>query len=202
MWRSGFFGLEEEGPAIEIAADEVAEHLAEVDDEDVGLEKLGGRGDEEIEGIGDGVGEAAEDEDGHAEDQRQHLTLAGELDGGGHDETAADGQQEARPGAFRQAACKDLGGGLDAVGLGIGDHPGGEQTTHDVAQEHHAEHRPVALTADEAGCACIEFQTVIDDGGEAESEENGSGNATHTQVHYAADGDADAGEDGQGESFA
>ena len=62
------FGLEEEGPAVEVAADEVAEHLAEVDDENVGLEELVGRGDEEIEGVGDGVGEAAEDEDGHAED--------------------------------------------------------------------------------------------------------------------------------------
>ena len=89
---SGFFGLEEEGPAVEVAADEVAEHLADVDDEDVGLEELAGRGDEEIEGVGDGVGEAAEDKDGHAENQRQHLALAGELDGSGHDESAADGQ--------------------------------------------------------------------------------------------------------------
>ena len=103
-----FFGLEEEGPAVEVAADEVAEDLAEVDDENVGLEELGGGGDEEIEGVGDGVGEATEDEDGHAEDQRQHLTLAGELDGGGHDESAADGEQETRPRAFRQPSCEDF----------------------------------------------------------------------------------------------
>ena len=196
------FGLEEERPAVEVAADEVAEHLAKVDDEDIGVEELGGRGDEEIERIGDGVGEAAEDEDGYTEEQRQHLALAGELDGGGHDETAADGQQEACPGAFRQASGKDLRGGLYAVGLGVGNRPGGEQTAHDVAQEHHAEHHPVALTTDEAGCACIEFQTVIDDGGEAEGEENGSSNATHSQVDYAADGDADAGENGQRKGFA
>ena len=31
-------GLEEERPAVEIAAIEVAEHLAEVDDKDCGLE--------------------------------------------------------------------------------------------------------------------------------------------------------------------
>ena len=101
-------GLEEEGPAVEVAADEVTEDLAEIDDEDVGLEKLGGGGDEEIEGVGDGVGEATEDEDGHAEDQRQHLTLAGELDGSGHDESAADSQQETRPGTFRQPSGEDL----------------------------------------------------------------------------------------------
>ena len=170
-------GLEEEGPAVEVAADEVAEHLAKVDDEDIGVEELGGRGDEEIEGVGDGVGEAAEDEDGHAEEQRQHLALAGKLDGGGHDETAADGQQEACPGAFRQASGEDLRGGLDAVGLGVGDHPGREQTAYDVAQEHHAEHRPVALTTDEAGGAGIEFQTIIDDSCEAKGEEHSSGNA-------------------------
>ena len=103
-----FFGLEEEDPAVEVAADEVAEDLAEVDDEDVGLEELFGWGDKEIEGVGDGVGEAAEDEDGHAKDQRQHLALAGKFDGGGHDESAADGQQETRPGAFSQPSGEDL----------------------------------------------------------------------------------------------
>ena len=35
-----FFWLEEERPAVEVAADEVAEDLAEVDDEDGGLEHL------------------------------------------------------------------------------------------------------------------------------------------------------------------
>ena len=45
-------GLEEERPAVEVAADEVAEDLAEIDDEDVGLEELVGRGDEEIERVG------------------------------------------------------------------------------------------------------------------------------------------------------
>ena len=196
-----FFGLEEEGPAVEVAADEVAEDLAEVDDEDVGLEELGGRGDEEIEGVGDGVGEATEDEDGHAEDQRQHLTLAGELDGGGHDESAADGQQETGPGSFCQASGEDLRGGLDAVGLGVGNHPGGEQTAHDVTQQHDAKHRPVTLTADEACCACIEFETVIDDGSETEGEENGTRDAANTQVDHASDGDADAGEDSQREGL-
>ena len=37
------FGLEEEGPAVEVAADKVAEILAKVDDKDIGLEELGGR---------------------------------------------------------------------------------------------------------------------------------------------------------------
>ena len=34
------FGLEEERPAVEVAADKVAENLADVDGEDVGLEQL------------------------------------------------------------------------------------------------------------------------------------------------------------------
>ena len=103
-----FLGLEEERPAVEVAANEVAEYLADVDDEDIGLEQLVSRGDEEIEGVGDRVGESAEDEDGHTEDQRQHLALAGKLNGGGHDESAADGQQETRPGAFSQPSGEDL----------------------------------------------------------------------------------------------
>ena len=49
-------------------------------------------GEEEVEGIGDAVGEATEDEDGDTEEEGEHLTLAGELDGGGHDETATDGE--------------------------------------------------------------------------------------------------------------
>ena len=197
-----FFGLEEERPAIEVAADEVAEHLADVDDEDGGLEKLVCGRDEEIEGIGDGVGEAAEDEDGHTENQRQHLALAGELYGGGHDESAADGEQETGPGALRQAACQDLRGGFHTVRLGVGYHPGREQTAHNVAQEHDAEHGPVALTTDEACCACVEFQTVIDDGGESEGEEHSASDAAHTEIDHTADGDTDACQNGQGEGFA
>ena len=198
---SGFFGLEEEGPAVEVAADEVAEDLADVDDEDVSLEELVGRGDEEVEGVGDGVGEATEDEDGHTQYQRQHLPLAGEFDGGGHDESATDGQQETGPGTFRQSSSEDLRGGLDTVRLGIGNHPGRKQTAHDVTQQHDTEHGPIALTTDEAGSACIEFQTIIDHCGEAESEEYGASDTAHAQVDHTSDGDADAGEDGQREGF-
>ena len=202
MWgRLVFLGFEEERPAVEVAADEVAKHLADIDDEDIGLEQLVSRGDEEIEGVGDRVGESAEDEDGHTEDQRQHLALAGKLNGGGHDESAADSQQETGPGTFRQSSCEYLRGWFHAVGLGIGNHPGREQTAHDVAQEHDAEHGPVALTTDEAGGACIEFQTIINDGSEAEGEENSTGNATNTEVDHASNGDADAGENGQREGL-
>ena len=84
-------------------------------------------GEEEVEGIGDAVGKATEDEDGNTEEEGEHLTLAGELDGGGHDETATDGKKETGPGTFRQATGEDLGGWLDAVGLGIGDEPCGEE---------------------------------------------------------------------------
>ena len=196
-----FLGLEEERPAVEVAADEVAKHLADVDDEDIGLEQLVSRGDEEIEGVGDRVGEAAEDEDGHTEDQRQHLALTGELNGGGHDESAADSQQETGPGTFRQSSCEYLRGWFHTVWLGIGYHPGGEQTAHDVAEEYDTEHGPVALTADESSGACIEFQTIINDGSEAEGEENSTGNATNTEVDHASNGDADAGENGQREGL-
>ena len=37
-------------------------------------------GEDEVEGIGDAVGEATEDEDGDTEEEGEHLTLAGELE--------------------------------------------------------------------------------------------------------------------------
>ena len=147
------------------------------------------------------MGEAAEDEDGHTEDQRQHLALAGKLNGGGHDESAADSQQETGPGTFRQSSCEYLRGWFHTVRLGIGYHPGGEQTAHDVAEEYDTEHGPVTLTADEPSGACIEFQTIINDSCKAEGEENSTGNATNTEVDHASDGDADAGENGQREGL-
>ena len=119
-------------------------------------------GEDEVEGIGDAVGEATEDEDGDTEEEGE---------GGGHDETATDGKKETGPRTFRQATGEDLGGWLDAIGLGIGDEPCGEQTAHDVTQEDDSEHGPVALETDETCCARIELQTVIDNGGESEGEE-------------------------------
>ena len=65
--RHLFLGLEEEGPAVEVATDEVAKDLTEVDDEDGGLEYLIWGRDEEVEGVGNRVGEATENEDGHAQ---------------------------------------------------------------------------------------------------------------------------------------
>ena len=124
-----WFGGEDHRPAIEVAAYEIAEHLADVNDEDGRLE---GWRHKEIEGIGYRVGKAAEDEHGDTQHQRQHLSLAGELDGGGHDKAATDGQQKTGERSLGQTPGEDLGGRLYAVGLGIGDEPGREQAADDA----------------------------------------------------------------------
>ena len=63
---SWFLRCKEQCPAIEITTDKITKHLTEVDNEDVGLEQLSGRRYQEVEGIGNWVGKATEDEDGHA----------------------------------------------------------------------------------------------------------------------------------------
>ena len=83
-----------------------------------------------------------------------------------------------------RANSEDLGGWLDAVGLGIGDEPCGEETAHDITQEDDSEHRPVTLETDEACCARIELQTVIDNGGESEGEEDGTCHASYTEIDH------------------
>ena len=62
---SWFLGCKEQRPAIEITTDKIAKHLTEVNDKNVGLEQLSGRWYQEVEGIGNWVGKAAEDEDRH-----------------------------------------------------------------------------------------------------------------------------------------
>ena len=157
-------------------------------------------GEEEVEGIGDAVGEATEDEDGDTEEEGEHLTLAGELDGGGHDETATDSKKETGPRTFRQTTGEDLGGWLDAVGLGIGNEPCGEETAYDVTQEDDSEHGPVALETDETCCARIELQTVIHNGGESEGEEDGTCHASYTEIDHTTNGNTNSCENGKRES--
>ena len=132
------------------------------------------------------MGEPAQDEHRHTQQQRQHLTFAGKLHGGGHDESAAHGQQCASQRPLGQSTSQDLGSRLNAIGLGIANHGGHECTAHDVAYQHHEQHGPVAMPTDEACRACVELQLIVDHGGQSESEEHGSGHSTYSQVDHAS----------------
>lgn len=188
---------EEEQPTVEVAAHKVAKHLAQIDYQHICLQQLAGRRNEEIEGVGNGVGKAAQNEHGHAQQQRQHLALTSKFYGGGHDEAATNGQQETGQRTFCQTPFENLRRRLYAIGLGVGNEPRREHTADDVAYKHQAEHGPVALTTDEARRARIEFQAVVDHGGQSEGEQHGAGYAAHTQIDHAANGNTDAGQNGQ-----
>lgn len=184
---------------VEVAAHEVAGHLTYIYNKEGRREEHVGGSEKEIEGVGDAVGEAAEDEDGHTEEHAEHLSLPGKLHGGGHDEAAADGKDEAGSRSFGHPRGGDGRGGVYAVGLRIADGKCREQAAGDVTCKHGGKHGPVAAPADESCRACIEFQGVIDHGGETEREEHGTGHAARPQIHNAADRDADAGENGRRE---
>ena len=59
-----------------------------------------------IESIGKTVREAAVDEEGHTKEQNQRLSLAGESNNGGHDETATYCQQTGIDRTHLQATFK------------------------------------------------------------------------------------------------
>ena len=142
------------------------------------------------------MGKTAEDEDGNTQQEGKHLTLAGKLYGCGHDESAADCQEEACPRTFSQASFENGRGRRDAIWLCVGYHLSGEPATDNVAQQNDSQHGPVALAADKACRACVDLQAGVDHGRKAEGEEHGSSHASHAKVHNASDGDANACQDG------
>ncbi len=196
-----FRNTEKRHPAEEVTTHEVTQHLTDIDDEDLRLQQLLRGRDEEIESIGNAMGEATEDEDGHTQQQGEHLTLTGELYCRGHDKATTDGQEETSPRTFSQTTSEDLRSGLDTIGLGIGYHPGREQTTYDISQQHHTEHRPVTLSAYKACCPRVKFHTIIDHGSQSKSKENGTSHTPYPEVYHTSDRDTDTCQDGQGESL-
>ena len=91
---------------------------------------------EVIEGIGHTVGKAAYDEEGNAEEQRQILTLSGESDSCGHDESAAYGEGPATQWTCAQACFEDtLSGLLQGHRRAAGNKSYG-QTSEDIPKEY------------------------------------------------------------------
>ena len=92
--------------AADVAAYVVTQHDDGVVGEDGGVPLPGG---DEVNDVGDGVVEAAEDEEGHAEDDGQDvLRLAVEPHSYINDESAADGPEEGPPGPLGEAAGDDV----------------------------------------------------------------------------------------------
>ncbi len=148
------------------------------------------------------MGEAADDEEGDAEEQGEHVVFAGKGDGGGHDEAAGDGEEAAVDDAEVEPALKEgLRGFLHRHGGQAGE--GGEGgATDDVAQQDEAEEAEFVF-ADEAGRAGVECELVVDDGDECKGKDDAGGKVVavfDSEEAEACDADADAGHEGGAES--
>lgn len=149
--------------AVEVTANEVSDNDGKVKTEDfakVGKEEVGGHG-EVIERICHAVGKAADDEEGHTEEGGEDITLARKGYGGGHNESATDGEETATQWTYGEATFKNgLCGFLEGLGRGARQKCY-EQATEDVAKEHENEvGHFVAL--DEARKTCVEAKAVVD----------------------------------------
>ena len=111
------FGVAAHDPAVEVAANEIADHDDAVEGQDaaeVGAPVIQRGAGIEIR-ISNAVREAAHNEERHAEEHGHVVALAGEGDGGGHDEAAADAEKSAAECTCTQAkfqyvlcCCLDL----------------------------------------------------------------------------------------------
>jgi len=78
-------------PTVEITARKVAQYLCNINKEKLSAIHLWNC--QEVEGIGNGVGKAAKDEDGDAKQKKQELAFSAELDGSSHNETTTNSEQ-------------------------------------------------------------------------------------------------------------
>ena len=167
------FGVTAHDPAVEVAAHEIADNDDAVEGQDaaeIGAPVIQRSAGVEIS-IGNAVREAAHDEERHTEEHGQIVSLAGEGNGGGHDESAADGKQttihESQiQAALQQCLCRFLQG--HGAQAGEDAHSGAAD---DVAQQHQQHHAHL-IPGNESGCAGVETELVADNGDKGEGEDN------------------------------
>ena len=108
-----------EDNAVEVAADEVSQHDADVHSQDLpcmSLQKCY-RNAEIVEGIGNAVGESAHDEERNRKQEREIVLLPGKLHRSRHHESATDSKKSTAPCTCLQAEFEDiLGSTLDVHG--------------------------------------------------------------------------------------
>ena len=188
--------------AVEIAADKVAHDDAQVKDENLGPEygvKVE-RHAQIIESVGHTVGEAAHDEERHAEEQREILSFAGEGDGGGHDHAAADSQYAASDGTDGQTAFENLlCRFLERHRTHAGD-DGDDEATDDVAQENKEQLSRFTFLNKACGSG-VEFQSVVHHRKQAESEEYGADDAFLGQIAETGNTDGHSGVNGRFDDY-
>ena len=163
-------------------AADVAAHVV-TDDDDGIVGEYGGLpvpcGDE-VHYVGDGVVEAAEDEEGHSEDYRQDVFgLAVEPYGDVDDESAADSPEEGPPGALGEAACDDILGPLGRLAVERHHKEAEQHAGEDVEEPDACEGGNVVHNSRAAGVEC---RAGKDDANEPEGEYDGAGDAAEGEV--------------------
>ena len=178
---------------VEVAADEIADDDADVEDQDtqpvVGNERH--RHAQIIISVGNTVREAAHDEEWHTEEQRKVLTLAGKGDCRGHDESAAYGKDASLERSDGKSSFEDLLCSVLKRHWRTACNEGYEQTAHDVAKEDEQQASALILLY-ESCCACIEAQAIVNHSEQAECEQHGSDDALFGKIAKACYADADA----------
>ena len=161
--------------AVEVAADEIAKDDADIDRQDgrsVGFPEVE-RHAEVVECICHAVGESTDNEERHAQKERQILFLTGELHGGGHDEATADTEESTFQSSGAESEFEDiLSGILDGERSHAGQ-KGGQKAADDIAQEDKEKSSDLVFLY-ESGCSGIESELISYHCQEAEGEEDRS----------------------------
>ena len=147
--------------AVEVAADKVTQHDADIDAEDLEGMRLqeGNRHRTIVEGVGHAVGEAAYDEERNCKQERQIVLLAGKAHGGGHHHAATDTEQAAAQSSSAQTQLQYLlGCTLDIHRADTRKKRSAEAADY-VSKEYHEEHSHLAFH-DEAGGSGVELKFI------------------------------------------
>ena len=160
--------LPEDG-SVNVAADEIARDYGNVKEQDtseVAQQEICGGG-EIIEGVRNAVGETADDEHRHSEQQRYPLALPCKGDHCGHYESATDGQESALPPSRGQSSGKQFQRGFVQVQRRYVRKEGNQQTSDDVACQYFKQLQPFTFLEKTCGPG-EQLEFVVDYGQKAE----------------------------------
>lgn len=136
--------------------------------------------------------EAADDEQRHTEEDREHRTLLlGQIDAYVDDQAAADGPQEGP----QRSDCDASGDDRLRPRLRLAAEIPGQQTQQYAADDvEEPDFRQGPDVIDDAGFACIERNAEIDDAHESEGENDGAGDAAQGEETVGSQTNQDTGE--------
>ena len=143
-----------------------------------------------IENVGDAVPEAAHDEQGHTEEQRQIATLACELHRRTHDETARNSKNEYGHQALSSNDIHHFLCTLDILWRCIIEYQTHQPTANEVTRYDIQQVNQLRRIGEETRLAGIERQPIMHHTEETKAEHHSSRHTSNYQIHIAAQSDA------------